>query len=349
MANINFSSSELIKKGLSDTPFDQKVGKFITGTIVVGIIVALLYMAMPFLLPVFQGIQSIASMAVKTMIWVFIGFALFVIAKKQMRNLEYFSDYLSRLAFKGIITYDPFLIQEKQIHQAQIDVEKMMTEKAVIDGKWTELNTKLEKYNQRFKEQQAGFEQLKDKSARCTDPEERKILDLAIQDSVSEQISCKKYIDTISPIAGDMKYMSSFISEGYRILTMRIKGAKRDLNIHKDIFESAQAGGKALERMKRAMVGDIELNNDAEKAQMEVMKNIALTVGQMKVSMEIIGDVTRQANLEEGSKIAYARKQLEALNLTSGQALPVDSSSANFQYMPTLQQQQVLKVTDTDF
>ncbi len=349
MANINFSSSELIKKGLSDTPFDQKVGKFITGAIVVGIIVAILYMAMPFLLPVFQGIQSIASMAVKTMIWVFIGFALFVIAKKQMRNLEYFSDYLARLVFRGIITYDPFLIQEKQIHQAEIDVEKMMTEKAVIDGKWTELDNKIKKYNQTFLEQQAGYEQLQQKAAKCTNEEDIKIINLAIQDSISAQASCQKYIKTISPIAGDMKYMSSFISEGYRILKMRIKGAKRDLDINKDIFESAQAGGKALERMKKAMVGDIELNNDAEKAQMEVMKNIALTVGQMKVSMEIIGDVTRQANLEEGSKIAYARKQLEALNLTNGQALPVDNTSANFSSMPTLQQQQVLKVHDSDF
>ncbi len=348
MANINFSSSELIKKGLSENPFDQKVGKFIMGTFVVGGIIAALYYAMPYLVPVFQGIQSIASAAVKTMIWGFIGFALFVIAKKQIRNLEYLSDYLSRLAFKGIITYDPFLIQEKQIHQAEIDVEKMMTEKAIIDGKWVELDTKLKKYKQTGEEQKAGYEILKDNYAKCTNPAEKTIINLSIQDSISAQASCQKYITTISPIAGNMEYMSNFISEGYRILKTRIKGAKRDLDINKDIFESAQAGGKALERMKRAMVGDIELNNDAERAQMEVMKTIALTVGQMKVSMEIIGDVTRQANLEEGSKIAYARKQLEELNLTGVAALP-EGISANFQNIPTLQQVQVLKVNDNDF
>lgn len=346
MANINFSASDLIKKGLSDTPSDQKVGKFIMGTIVVGAIVAILYMAMPYLLPVFQGIQSIASMAVKTMIWAFIGLALFIIAKKQMRNLEYFSDYLSRLAFKGIITYDPFLIQEKQIHQAEIDVDKMMKEKAVIDGKYTELNTKLTKYRTTFNEQQAGYKDLQVKLQKCTDNEERKFIELGMQDSIREQTSCKKYIDTIGPIANDMLFMSNFISEGHRILKVRIKGAKRDLDINKDIFESAQAGGKALERMKRAMVGDIELNNDAERAQMEVMKNIALTVGQMKVSMEIISDVTRQANLEEGSKLAYARQQLEALNITNG--LPESNVTANFQKTPTLQQVQVFKVNGND-
>jgi ribosomal protein S18 len=349
MSSINFSSSELIKKGLSDTPGDQKVGKFIMGTVVVGVIITVLYFLLPILLPIVQNIQSIASLLVKTLIWGLIGLALIVIARKQTRNLEYFSDYLARLVFKGIITYDPFLIQEKQINQAQHDVEKMMTEKAVIDGKWTELNTKIGKYQQTFLEHQAGYEDLQKKYEKCADPEEKKIIELAMQDSVSTQVSCKKYIDTISPIAKDMEYMSKFISEGYRILTMRIKGAKRDLTINKDIFESAQAGGKALERMKRAMVGDIELNNDAEKAQMEVMKNIALTVGQMKVSMEIIGNVTREANLEEGSKIAYARKQLEALNLTNGAALPEASISANFSKMPTLQQVQVLKVNDSDF
>ena len=50
--------------------------------------------------------------------------------------------------------------------------------------------------------------------------------------------------------------------------------------------------------------------------------------------MEIISDVTRQANLEEGGKLAVARKQLEELNLVQvgGQpatyALP--QATANF-------------------
>jgi hypothetical protein len=140
-----------------------------------------------------------------------------------------------------------------------------------------------------------------------------------------------------------MQFMREFISEGYQILKRRIAGAKQDLAINKDIFESANAGASALERMKRAMVGDIELNSDAEKAQLAVMQNIALTIGQMKTSMEIISDVTRQANLEDGGQLALARKQLEALNLSGGEAYPMIDVTANFQNVNTLQQVQVLR------
>jgi hypothetical protein len=166
-----------------------------------------------------------------------------------------------------------------------------------------------------------------------------------------EQAAAKKYIDSISPICNDMKYLSEFISDGYKVLKMRIKSAKNNLNVSKDIFESAKAGGRSIERMKRAMVGDIKLNNEAEIAQMQVMKDIYLTIGQMQVSMEIIGSVTREANLEEGSKLAYAKEQLQQLNLTEGQILPLNTATANFNNMPTLKTQQPFKLggNDSDF
>lgn len=338
-----FSTQELIKKGMSDTPTGQKVGKVIMGTVIVGIIMAALYVALPYILPIFQDIEAIASSILRTAIYVCIGVALFILVKKQIRNFDYFTDYLARQVFKGIITYDPFLIQEKQILQAEHDVEKMMQEKAIIDGKYVELHTKLEDYNNKFQAAGLTVQDLTTKAQKTTDPKVLQLIKLDIDDSIRKQVSCKKYIDSISPIANDMKYMTEFISDGYQILKRRIKGAKEDLNINKDIFESAHAGASALERMKRAMVGDIELNSDAEKAQLAVMQNIALTVGQMKVSMEIISDVTRSANIEEGGQLALARKQLEQLNLSAGDSIPVGNISANFQNMPTLQQVQILK------
>lgn len=340
MSQINFSPNELIKKGMSGTPTEQKVGKFVMGLILGTITLGLLYYVgqtgvfASINENVFEPIKNIASNALKISVYALIGLLGFMFVKAQWRNIGYLNDYLARKAFNGIITYDPFLIQEKQILSAEHDVEHMMEEKTKIDGKYTELSKKLKKYQL---DMQAAVETLKivqDKLRTETDPKKIQILQLDAGDCVRKQAACKNYIDNISPIANDMKFMIDFISEGYQVLKRRIAGAKQELMINKDIFESAHAGADALERMKKAMVGDIQLNNDAERAQLAVMQNIALTVGQMKVSMEIISDVTRQANLEEGGKLAVARRQLEELNLVqvAGQpatyALP--QGTANF-------------------
>ena len=335
MSQINFSANDLIKKGMSGTPTDQKVGKFLIGTVLVGITLGILYFVLPFLKPVFDNIADIASDILRTGIYALIGIILFMFVKAQWRNIGYINDMIARSVFNGIITYDPFLIQEKQILSAEQDVEKMMEEKTKIDGKYTELSKKLQNYQKEM--QAAGKSLLLVESAMRTETDAGKLqlLQLDASDCVRKQAMCKNYIDTISPIANDMKFMIDFISEGYQVLKRRIKGAKQELIINKDIFESAHAGAEALERMKKAMVGDIQLNSDAEKAQMAVMQNIALTVGQMKVSMEIISDVTRQENLEDAGRLAVAREQLKALNLVqTGQpvqqyALPQNTANFN--------------------
>jgi hypothetical protein len=184
----NFSAQELIKKGMSGTPGDQKIGKIVMGTVVVGIILIALYYLLPFITPIFQNIETIASSLVKTIIYVLIGIILIVFAKKQVRNLDYLSDMLARMVFNGIITYDPFLIQEKQINQAEHDVEKMMNEKTVIDGKWTELNTKLKKYNNDFQAAGLTAKELTLEAQKTTDPKRLQLLKLDIDDSIRKRL-----------------------------------------------------------------------------------------------------------------------------------------------------------------
>lgn len=331
MSQINFSANELIKKGMSGTPTDQKVGKFVIGTILLCGVGALLWHFLPGLKEnIFDPILGIADDLYKTGTIALIGVGLFIFVKAQWRNIGYLNDMLARKVFSSIITYDPFLIQEKQILSAEKDVEKMMEEKTKIDGKYVELSTKLVKYQNDFASAGGALANVNASLRKEIDPKKLNLLKLDSQDCVRKQTSCKNYIDAISPIANDIKFMMDFITEGYQILKRKIAGAKSDLMINKDIFESAHAGADALERMKKAMVGDIQLNSDAEKAQLAVMQNIALTVGQMKVSMEIISDVTRQANLEEGGQLAVARKQLEALNLSDGQSYALPQQTANF-------------------
>ena len=339
----NFSAQDLIKKGMSGTPLDQKIGKVVMGTAVVGVILGILYYLLPYLTPIFQNIESIASALLRTLIYVLIGGTLIVFARKQIRNVGYFADYLSRLVFNGIITYDPFLIQEKQIQQAEKDVEKMLVEKAKIDGKYIELEAKIKKYDNDFKIAGLAAKDLKTKGATEVNPKQIQIINEMYADAIGKQASCKNFIDSIAPIANNMNYIREFCQDGARIIKRRIGRAKEDLVINKDIFESASAGAMALERMKRAMIGDIELNSDAEKAQMAVMQRTALLMGQISASMDIISSVTQDANIEEGGRLALARQQLEQLNLGEGEGIPMPTATS-FQGIRSLKEVQVLKV-----
>ena len=127
----------------------------------------------------------------------------------------------------------------------------------------------------------------------------------------------------------------------YQVLKRRIAGAKEELIICKDTYESANAGAEALARMRKAMVGDIQLNNEAEIATVAVMQRTAFLVGQMKMSMQIISDVTRIANFEESGQLALARKKLENLNLlgdctSTNMSTPMPTETSDFQGMMQL-------------
>lgn len=339
MSQVNFTAKDLIEKGMSGTTPGQKAGKIVIGTVLFGVIIAALYVFLPFIKPVFDDITAIANDILRIGIYALIAIAIGAFVKAQWRNIGYINDAIARSVFNSIIDYDPFLIQEKQILSAEEDVEKMMEEKAVIEGKYTELFKKIKSYeNKRDAAKESNLivlGQLKIEK----DPAKAKILKLDSDDCVRKELASQNYITSIAPIANDMKFMIDFISEGYQVLKRRIAGAKEELVISKDTYESANAGAEALARMKKAMVGDIQLNNDAERATVAVMQRTALLVGQMKLSMEIISDVTRSSNLEESGQLALARKKLENLDLlgngssanNSTNMLGLASQTSNFQ------------------
>jgi len=342
---MDFSKEALIKRGMSGTPTDQKVGKIVIGTLLLGVIFGVLNYFSATILQGVAVVESLANMAMRLGVYGLITGAVFFFIKAQWRNIGYINDYFARKVFSSIITYDPFLIQEKQIMQSALDMENMMAEKVIIEGKYTELNTKLTNYRRDFNEAKAAGEEVAKAMRITTNADEMVQLKLDAQECVDKQTACLGFVNSIQPIANDMEYIIKFVSDGYQIMKRKIKSAKNALSVFKDQFESAHAGAEALDRMKKAMVGDLQLNSDADKANLALIQNIALTIGKMKVSMEIISDVTRSTNLEESGRAAVARKQLEALNLGEGELLPVSNITASFQNTVSIKQTQLLPVS----
>lgn len=333
MADMNFSASELIKKGTSKLPGDQKFGRIASGIM----ILCLVLFAAHFAAPYFEDLKNIVWDTMTMVIAGAIGLGLLIFISANARNFVHLCDAISRKLFFWIITYDPFMIQEKQIQRAEEDVVKMIEEKEKIRGKYDELQTKVKNNRDQFESAQAGFKVAKDKFDRTTNEEEKKIHQLSMDDMMRKQARCKQYVDKIGPIVSNMEFMIKFITEGGRIIQNKIKNAKADLIQNKDIFESAQFGAAALDRMKKAMIGDVQLNNEAEIAMAEAMKQTAMLNGQIMTSMEIIAEATRSANLEEAGNLEVARKKLESLNLLdSPMSIPTSNSFNNVASFKTI-------------
>lgn len=142
-----------------------------------------------------------------------------------------------------------------------------------------------------------------------------------VEDSQNEWSRAQTYVETIEPITNDLNALTTFIDDAYKIAGRKIQNAKLDLDANKDLFYSANLGAGALSSARKAFVGDMELNNDAEVAKAKVKEKIALSIGEMRSSIDIIQQFSKAENLENAAKIALAKKKMEQMNRQSENAI----------------------------
>ena len=309
---LAISKSDLIELG-SKNPFDlRKAGTIITSILLLG---GIGYFILTYVLP-----------WLNTVIWnaisLGIGIVILVIVigiltnKTFWRRLSYLNDALAKLALGWVIEFDEFILQEKQIEQAELDMQKMFEDNKKIKGKYAELNTKVVKNKDAM---QLATEKVAI-AQRNNDME-------AAEDSQNEWIRCSNYVDTIEPIVKDLNALTSFIDEAYKIAKRKIQNAKLDLEANKDLFYSANLGAGALSSAQKAFTGDINLNNDAEVAKAKVKEKIALSIGEMRSSIDVVRQLSKADNLENAAKISLAKKKVEQMNLQSDTVQVYDKQS----------------------
>ena len=96
MSQVNFTAKDLIEKGMSGTTPGQKAGKIIVGTLLFGVIIAALYVFLPFIKPVFDDITAIANDILRIGIYALIAVAIGAFVKAQWRNIGYINDSIAR-------------------------------------------------------------------------------------------------------------------------------------------------------------------------------------------------------------------------------------------------------------
>lgn len=300
------SKKDLIALG-SKNPFDlRKAGTLITAALLLG---GIAYLVLTYVLP-----------WLKTVVWNAVSLGIGIIAltivigvltnKKFWRRLGYLNDALAKIALGWVIEFDEFILQEKQIEQAENDRQRMFDDNKKIKGKYAELNAKVVKNKKAMM-----LAQEKVNIARSRNDME------GVEDSQNEWSRAQTYVETIEPITNDLNALTTFIDDAYKIAGRKIQNAKLDLDANKDLFYSANLGAGALSSARKAFVGDMELNNDAEVAKAKVKEKIALSIGEMRSSIDIIQQFSKAENLENAAKIALAKKKMEQMNRQSENAI----------------------------
>ncbi len=135
------SKSDLIELG-SKNPFDlRKTGTKVTAIL---ILAAIAYLFLQYVLP---WLKTVVWNAVSLGIGIIVLVAVFGLLtnKAFWRRLSYFNDAIAKLALGWVIEFDEFILQEKQIQQAEKDREKMFEDNKKIKGKYAELQAKVTK------------------------------------------------------------------------------------------------------------------------------------------------------------------------------------------------------------
>ena len=254
------SKSDLIELG-SKNPFDlRRVGTIITTLLLLGV---LGYLFLQYVLPwLTKVVWNAVSLGIGVVCLILIIGLL--TNKAFWRRLSYFNDAIAKLALGWVIEFDEFVLQEKQIQQAEQDRERMFNDNKKIKGKYVELNAKVIRNKEQM---QLATEKMN--IARSHNDME------GAEDSQNEWSRASTYVETIEPITKDLNSITLFIDEAYKLAGRKIQNAKLDLEANKDLFYSANLGAGALSSARKAFTGDMSLNNDAEVAKAKVKEKIA--------------------------------------------------------------------------
>ena len=339
----------LIEKGAEITGFDpRKLSKRTIRVLLYGgIIGTILWFWHGDIVAMMNDSVEIIKLGIYSLISGIVFWALW----KQAGN---FSDMLSRTFLRWMIDYDPWSLQYKQIDQTEADLEHMISEKEIISGQYAKLSGNItQKQQERLEAIEAAKEGRRQLAARQTGldalSEEGKLqLQQVIADKEQEAVDCQTYIANIEPLVGDMKEILKIVDQGSIVLRHKIKRARASLATLKDTFDSASAGAAALTRMRKALTGNAVLNDQAEQSKMKVLQDISFSIGQIRTSVGIIGELTMTANLNDSAKMAVAKQQLLELGITSDtQAIPIDAyQSTNLKGLATVGDSRLVQLPD---
>lgn len=324
MDNNQLTTSALIKSGSEATGVGMDKAKLARYLMMLAVGLGLSYAVWKYIMPWFVDFVWDLTQII---IWGSISAIVVAFMLSQWRNIISFFDILADKAFGKQIQMAPFRMQERKVELAERNAKQVESELGKLRGAYDRVNSEFMRQNALLEEGTAG-----EKLPGLTD-EERGM-------QTQKRVLAFTLLQTLKVQHANMQELVDAVTVGLKKMKQMIKQLKYQLSESKIVFDITMTGRDAMAHMQKAMQGDVQVNSDAERATLELMKNISLMVGQTQASMAIVTEITRSSNIEDASKLAVARKQLEAIGTTDINSIPVPQGALVFKGMSKVMNQQ---------
>lgn len=247
------------------------------------------------------------------------------------KHIGTFTDMLSRTFLSWMIDYDPWSLQYKQIDEVEKRFEKSMQAKEILIAKDSELTDKLKDNEQkRMESSEAAKLGRKNLEKKAFDTEKGRIqMEQVVADLEQEAVDCQLYTERVGPLVGQIKEILKIQESTSIVIKHQIARSRSSLKKLRDTYDTTEVAANALNDMKSAMIGDKVLNDQAEQSKMKILRDISLNNGKIMTSIDIIGELTLQSNLNDAAKVTVAKKKLLELGISSDESIPIDYYQKN--------------------
>lgn len=325
------TSQELIAKGTEVVGFDpRKLSKRTIRMIIIGIVLGFIWWNQH------ENIVAMAQDGVELLKLGIFGIILFAILAACWKMMGTFSDWLSRTFLSWMITYDPWALQFREIDKTEEQWEETIKGQAKIEGECIKLTNKVNQANLDSKQAKEAQLLLEQELHGNLTNESRVMKQQMLEDEKQKQIDNLNYVQNIAPLVADLQRILDIVKTGKVVMKHKIERMRRSLTQLKDTYDSSMAGRQALTAMQKALAGQGEIHDQAELSKMHVLQEITMNIGSIRTSMDIIAEITTNANLQDKAKMNASYKELQELGIandygTTG-AIPIDQyqKSANY-------------------
>jgi len=217
-------------------------------------------------------------------------------SKKFWRSIKYLSELIGRYTLGLVIEMNPFNIIEMKIEQAEKDRAALKKKGDVVSGKKIELETKVKTRKDALSDCIRNADTLKRRAlelSKAGDETEATLHAADYEVQAAKVTQLRNYIEALTPIVQDLGFLENHYKKVYKLCGTKIEIAKSDLELGRDQYESVMSGAGVAAAAWKALVGNDDLNRDAELAASIIQRKVSNSLAEMKNTMELTNDIIR--------------------------------------------------------
>lgn len=252
---------------------------------------------------------------------------------KFWRAIKYLSEFIGRYTLGIVIEMNPFNILEMRIERAVKDRESLKVAGNKVSGKRIELESKVTKKKDDLMSTVRNADSLRLQTQKLINSGNEVEASLSAADyevQAAKVTQLKDYIEALTPIVQDLGFLETHYKKVYKLCGTRIEISKNELELGRDRYESVMSGAGVAKAAWKAIVGNDELNQDAEAAIVAIQRKVSNSLAEMKNTMDLTNDIIRSVERDNFTRAKEGMdiiKQMEKSN--SKEYIAISKSSWN--------------------